>query len=457
MYRIRNQTGSVVTIVLIFSTCAFISVATYFFSQYRLRKRAIQRPLQLQSLLAARSGILLGVDLINKSRIYDNQTEIDPIDDPFGFGLFEEEDEFSDEEELAIGGEPITLFPFTDTGFGVCTLQVKSAGNYLQLRSVGHYSKKSSQVSATLGSVPFISPDTVLYLEVAGIPEGGSVSGMVTTISLQGDSGKPSGYTISHKDLKESIDQYQSQISIIDSGLQHTPLTISDNDELDELPEKIEGSLSLDGQFIDLHWKSESTFVILGDLQTVGDVVIEDVELIVEGEVKLFDKTTLKNVTIFSQNTVFLANQSQFQGQITSQGDIEIYDDAVVAAPSCIVAAGTPKKKDAEAEGTDEKFTLYVRNRATVDAVLISASDGGGILTEAETVAKGILWAAGRVCHQGQLQGIIRAKCLVSEENPFLTEKNVMQGAVEPLERVSHYVFPFYVGDLSITAWKEGM
>ncbi len=462
MHKLQSQKGSVLTVILIFATCAFFTVSTFVLSQFSFSKEALVRPRRIQALMTARSGIILGIHLLNKDRSYkDPEVAIsDSLTDPFGYGLFGDDDEQSTVEDtvLSIGGEAITLSPFVDTSFGLCTLEVKSSGNYLELTSVGRFLQKSAKVTATLGSLPFVTPDTVLYLEVAGHPEGpGSVSGMISSIAVKVDSGAAPSNTfhVSRKDLESSLSDYKNRISLVDSGLQQTPLTITENEQLKELPGQIEGSLMLDGQYRDLHWASESTMVILGDLQTTGDVVLEDLELIVGGEVKLFDNTQLKNVTIFSQSRVYLGNQSRFQGQITAESDIEIYDDAVVEAPSCIVATGGTQKRDAAAEGIDGKFTLHVRNRSSVEAVLISTRAEGGILTEPETTVKGILWAEGRVCHQGQLQGIIKAKCLVTEENPFHTEKNMLEGSIEPLERVSHYVFPFYIGDLSVTAWKE--
>jgi hypothetical protein len=477
--------------VLIFSVSAFFTTSVYVLSQLITFKPLLKSSMELQALLNARSAAWVGMNILNEQggepdAAQKTAAEKDKTSSAgFGDDLFENAGDGSDSGcalTLEPGDKPQEIVPFSDSSCGRCLISLDSAGGVFRLlHAQGQYRTAEKKLTVTLGSQPFPYPDTVLFLGTAGMPEGANISGDVEfypidTVSSTGRV-KRTRLGVSAKDAEEFIQEYLGTLSRrTDTTIREVPLTVKSSSDVSRVPKEVKGSLFVDGTNQDVEWQAQRRIYVLGDLQFTGEVDIRDVEFVVAGEIRVFDKSKLSRVKLFSQNRIFFADQSVFSGQAIALGDVEIYGTAVIAKRSTIITMGTTKsappqqktQKAAEVTGLeggesepapDSKkqkfFSLFIRDRAIVDGVVINLSKQYGIKTDVESQIRGILWAEGRICHEGRMQGVIRAQVLVDADEPANVGQNVMTGSIMELEEISRYHVPYFIGKLSILAWQE--
>ncbi len=457
-------------IVLLFGAFALIATSAYVFSQLMLARPSLKTPSEIQSLLTARSGVWHGIAILNRQGNEPARSSADTLEDLFSNGLFADEGRDQENDSATVDlaaalvpdGGPAVFSPFSGLRFGLCTLRLAIEGNFKMLHSVGAFRTELREVNARLGARAFPYPDTVLFLATAGMPEGGGiVHGRVHFMPANIDSSggrRRSRFAVNTRDIEELVQSHSARLgAVLDTGIVQKELTVASEIDLDKVGETVSGPLLIDATYHDITWREKRTVIVQGDLQFTGEPVVEDLTFLVGGEVRIFDRAEMRNVTIFTQGRVFLAGESQFQGNVTAMEAVEIYEAAKVRAPSAIVSLS---KLDGggEGENTEEKkssFSVFVRDRAEVDGVLMSARPQGGVSTSTETLVRGIIWSEGKVCHQGNMEGIIRARNLVSREDPDNNEKNFLTGTIRDLETIYDYCLPYYVGRLSIIDWSE--
>jgi hypothetical protein len=462
--------------VLFFSICAFLTGSVFVFSQVRFSKPLLKSPRDLQALLNARSGAWIGLGIINSEGQEDSSRT---AQSGFGDDLFEPNDSGSAAEALTLepGGDSLTLEPFHRSGFGQCLISLDSGGGAFRLlHSYGSFNRIKKELLVTLGSKPFQSPDTVLFLASTGMPEGGGqISGEVYFFPFTIDS-TPKGvksrsrFSAMEKEADKFISDYtEPLVRLLDSIMLRGPLTIKSTSDISRIPRLVKGPLLIDGTNHDVEWRQKRRVTVLGDLQVTGDVTIQDVEFIVGGEIRILDKAELTNVNLFSQSRIFFADDCIYSGQAIALGDVEIYNNALIEKPSTIISTGTSKgsaKKTKQNGGgqpleqgaapqKQKFFSMFVRDLAKVDGVLINLSREFGIKTETSAQLSGIMWAEGRVCHSARMHGVIKAQALVSEDDPAAMSKNYFEGSIAELDEIDSYFLPYFIGQLSILAWKE--
>lgn len=484
-----KEKGSTLFIVLIFSIIAFITISVYVTSQFFFARTLRKEPAKLQALLNARSGVWYAMAILNKE-VGMLQSESDSSDtslsDLFGMDMFDrkeiiEEEPSSIDESTALLDEPSDTICLFDSTI-LFTYLIKPSAFFQILESEGIYRAYVKNASATLGSKPFLSPDTVLFLSTPGIPEGtGDYNGRIAFISESIDSSdslQRKRFFVNKDKLRGIVEEFRGPLgAMADTMVRNTPLTIQYNDELADIPDTISGPLFIDGSHRDLTWKEERTIYVIEELQITGSVYLEGMTFIVGGDVKILDEARLKSVEIFSSARIFFAGESVFNGNAMACADIEIYEEAAIAGKSIIVSTGLSKSgqhientnsleeavpmKEGEKKANPEQkkkikpYSAYIRDQASFDGVLIDLRRLGGISTDEETVIQGILWAEGRVCHKGRMKGIIKSAVLVDESEPMKVVSNSLAGSIQVLDEIGEYFLPYFIGHPVIKDWKE--
>ncbi len=494
---INTQKGSALYIVLVFSIVTLATASIYVVHQMNFATQSRKDPAKLQALLNARSGIWYGLALLDrevdlkKSRIDSTDTTMTAA--LFGEDMFTSVHELNDESQEAEAQEVSLVLSNTPVSVSLMddiitfTYYLQPSSYFRILESTGTYRDFEKKVVTTIASNPFASPDTVLFLHTQGNPDGfGSVDGRVSFLTQSIDSSdslERKRFYVDREEVRRIVDEFQEAlVAIGDSAIPDAPLTVLYNDDFADIPDTVYGPLFIDGSSRDLRWKTKRTICILEELQLTGDIVIEDVTFVVKGDIKILDNTVLNSVELFTASRIFFAGESQFRGNVMACGDVEIYEQATISGKSIIITAGlseksksTLKKKteepvptamnaaktpNLEEQKNEEKekkkvYSLYVRDQAIVDGVLINLSKTFGISTDVETIISGVLWATGKVCHRGRMKGVIKAKVLVDEGDPGTTAGNVLTGTIKELESISSYYLPYFIGEPKLIEWKE--
>lgn len=466
---VRGRRGGTLVVVLFFASFVMITLVIYLFSQQRFSALHLRRSSSLQALLNARSGIWKGLAMLSRPASHPERPEdIEDLDTVFGGHLLADEavDSVSAlEPTLEVDGGPVELDLYGDTALGGAVVELRAAGNILELVSQGTFRSWNPVVTATLASTPFVNPDTVVFLSRPGaLQGGGTVEGEVHAVEMGIDSSENptesrDRFTVDRTAMNKHIGSYRERLgAFVDTSFQDPPLRIERTSDLDKVEEFVNGSLFLEGTFGELVWRSDRTLHVLEDVQITGDVRIEGVELVIGGELKALDDAVLRDVDVFCQGRMFLGDRCRFAGNALVLKDIEIYGEAVVERGSIIVGAGGPGKRPGkEGKTVTGRFSTFVRDNARFDGVLAALDENGSIRTEPDTELRGILWAESKVCHEGTISGVIKARELVGMEqaSPDEGEGNVLRGRVSSLPEIEEYIVPYYVGLPRVVEWAE--
>lgn len=482
-----NEMGSALLIVLIFSIITFITVSVYVISQFNFARVLRKEPAKLQALLNARSGIWYGLAMLDKevgAMQSDSGSSDTSLSDLFGEDMFEHEEKEEDEPSLDevpvlsdVESETIALFDSTI----LFTYLIKPSAFFQILESEGVYRDYSKNASVILGSKPFVSSDTVLFLSTPGLPEGtGHFDGKVAFIAESIDSSdslQRKRFFINREKLVGIVEEYIGPLfAVAESLALNPPLTIQYNDDFTEIPDTVLGPLFIDGSSRDLYWRAERQIYVVEELQITGSVHLENMKFIVKGDIKILDEAKLKSVELFSGARIFFAGESDFNGNAMAYADIEIYEQAAIKGKSIIISTGLSKKEEVKEQQDEQEvdkkvkkvkkkspkkkpeikpFSAFVRDQAIVDGVIIDLRRLGGIFTGEETVIRGILWAEGRVCHKGRMKGVVKSSVLVDESEPLKVVSNSLAGTIDRLNTIGEYYLPFFIGQPVIKEWKE--
>jgi hypothetical protein len=476
-----DNSGNALPLVLFFSAIGLILVLTYISQQLLIAKPSLYSQTSTQALFNARSGIYKAFEMITTGTKTDTLATRDANswgEDLLKTDSLQSEDEFRETpEELSI---------YTNDSFGNCEITLIPYGSFYELKSVGIFGTCKRTVTTHLGGKIPALPDTVCVLMNALPWEGTDPRGTVVNNPVQ-DS------TSDSKALEKILSDYNEALQTFDTLLPQQPLNIFGSRDLNKLKDTINGDCTIDGRTSKFSLSETRTLYINGKLAIIGDVKIQNMSFVVADDIIFSEGASIKNASIYTSKGLFIENNSSFSGDAIALRSIAIYDEATVLNKSTLVVAGTitannGKESDSTTTTNNNKvsenttaskskkdslkYAIYIENRAIVDGVCIALGTPGSIKTGPETKITGIIWAKNQVCHQGIMEGCIKAGRMVDcsvpdvsnlptlspgekQSAPQLTGSNSMTGSIKPLETIAQYKVPCFTDDLAIIEWKE--
>ncbi|MBD3242769.1 MAG: hypothetical protein GF331_19410 [Chitinivibrionales bacterium] len=462
-----NQRGSAMALVLIFSTLALAMATGYLISQRRNAVYWLSQPRTLQARLNAYSAVYWALDYLRDSTQADTLPVIDATD-PFNAHLLAGQDPMGllEDERLPLTGEPTDVPLYDSGGFGTAIVARLLSGASIRLEAEGEYQGVVKRVDALLGSRWPGVGDTLVHV----------VTGPIETTygSFLYQEGGYDSTDFRTNDLQEILKALQEEM--VDSlgipGLS-LPTTVMDEEDLAKIPERVEGDLVLDGSFGALRWQADRRIVVEGDLQTTGEVILHDLDFVVQGETRIFDESELHSVSLVTRKRFVMMGTSRFSGDVLSLADIVLADETEVQDKSMLVAVGNPASSagagrtagsgsagaagGTSGAGGTPAFAIVLADFALVDGTLVAVRGNGGIRIGPTATVTGIVYAEKEVCQEGVVTGVIKARKLVDCAGiaPANTAPNFMSGTVEPIEDITPYRLPSYVGRLTVLEWYE--
>jgi hypothetical protein len=457
--RQHSSSGSTLTTVLVFASVGLIVLTLYLAHQTRTSVRALHSPAALQALLNARSGIYRGLEMLaSENDEPDTLKTISALDQLFRMDMFDDTDAIDyDEPPLSMNSaKTISLYTDDDINKSEITFSVK--GIYNLITSTSTVNKITRTVEVLQGSAAPAKPDTVLILE-NNLPIKGRFRGKAH------QTGKNLTDTLSSKKSEERIKKFISElknqtIAYEDTSTFDIPLIIQSSNALETIPDTVRGHLMLDGAFSEVVWRDKRKILIYGDLQITGSFKLENLELRTGGEIRILDKASLVNVSLFSMSRIFIGDNAVFQGNALSMGSINVYGKAEIKDRSSLIAVGDGASRH---QSKPSNYSIFLSESSVFDGTAIALSNPGGIKADPDVKLTGILWAQKAVCHSGKLSGLIRAEFLFdcsdlsSDSLVKFTElkENSFSGTLEPLSSISNYRMPYFMGTPQIINWRE--
>lgn len=465
MKNLSNQHGNALSIVLVFSVSGLIAVTVYLSAQHQLAQNQRTIASGLQALANARSGIIAALPLVHKqfSQSPTDTLKRSTLAAHFGSELFESNTPPS-LQPLSIDSAQRTLQLYSDSRYGASRVELRLHGTQYQLASTGTFRTMSRELTVSLAGRLPASQDTTILLKnsfpfapYAQKPEGTVVQfdSAQTPPTLYGLEPVPTVLTTYLTALRKWL--ARDSVSVFE---RNPPLHISHPDELKQLRTPVKGSLVLDGSHNPLTWQPDSC-TIIGDLQTTGDVTIQNAHLAVEGQVKLFDKTRLRKCFVYTPSEVSIGDKALLQATIVTEGAINVFGQAQFLYPSTLVACGAPLAKADSTTAANNDFAITLSEQASLDATIIALRTPGAIKVTKEVKVRGIVWAAQAVCHRGSLKGVLCAQRLIAcndsttLHNSLSSNENMVGGTIEILRSITQYTMPCFFGNLVITGWSE--
>jgi hypothetical protein len=470
-----SENGSSLTLVLFFAAIGMITVFSYLLHQIAYAKPSLRSPSSLQALFNARSGIYRAFYHIIDSTAIDTLKTINTLDSAFGASMFGEMVDSTPipKDKPGLDGVPITYDLFGADSLGDCDVMLEPAGGKCKLTSTGRFHAIKRHVTAMLGCRVPALPDTVVIYhssyEWLGNKPGGTVVSSTDNVSINSTW------------YNSLIDRYQTSITETDTLLLDLPLTIQGNNDLKKIKSTVNGSLLIDGNNSGITWNDTGTVVIKGDCQFTGDVTIHGITFIASGEIKILDDSKFDQVNVFSSSRIFIGDNASFQGNALALHSITVYGKATIRDKSSLIAGSNRASSSGTTSGDSLKFSIFLSEESTINAVCIALETPGSIKTDLSTQITGILWAQHYVCHRGKMKGLIYATRVVDCDDPLqmATEStlnsaidnegkkvaagslvpgklyNAIPGEIEPLSDIAMYDLPFFMGRLSIVSWSE--
>jgi len=440
-----------------------IILTMYLAHQTRTSVRALQSPAALQALLNARSGIYRGLEMLTEElNEPDTLKTISALDNLFRMDMFDGSAAEVYDEPLSTGGAK-TIFLYTDDDVNNSEITFSAQGIYNLITSVSAVHKTTRTAEVLQGSAAPAKPDTVLILE-NNLPIRGRFRGKAhQTGKIVIDDAPPlKNNDNSGKRIKKFISELKSQnIAYEDTSAFDVPLVVQSSNAIESIPDTVKGHLMLDGAFSEVLWRERRQIVVYGDLQVTGSFKLENLEFRAGGEIRILDKASLVNVSLFSMSRIFIGDNAVFSGNVLAMGSINVYGKAEIKDKSSLIAAGTGASK--HNENKPGNYSIFLSESSVFDGTAIALSNPGGIKTDPDVKLSGILWAQKAVCHSGKLSGLIRAQFLFdcsgigSDSLVKIAElkENSFSGAVEPLLSIVNYKMPYFMGTPQIVSWRE--
>ncbi len=496
---------------MIFAVIGIATVLAFMRNEHVLTMTALHAPRKTQAHLTARAGVWAALKEITDTTETDTLEEINTLDIDFTNGLGPALDSAFDSSSTSLfPDEPFEANPFSTDSFGICTVSVKPNGFSISVTSDGYYRDKKRTMLAEIAGHLFSSGDTTMYLAKGERPTGGYFEGEYCLIKNLPQSRKEL-FRVRKKYLEEALSKYhQSMFETVDTGFASGMEMVQSNSDFHELPETVEGDLFIDGDMRWIEIESRRTINVIGNVQITGtDVILKGIELVVNGTINIFDKAVLENVSLFARSEIMIGGEATVNGKIISQEKVVSYGDAVLGPDAVILVTGeqsSSKKppEDASAKRTGKAplpYSVFVSDRSRFEGTVIAVGSPGGIKTDTESSVKGIMWAEGPVCHQGEISGVIRADMLQDCTKPIApppqsqaaapadtntlargTEKDLDRKSNEKAQKASapkevkqpaqavenrllgkvsvhpdipHFSLPFFLGTYKITSWSE--
>lgn len=474
-----NQRGSALTLVLVFSTLALIMASGYMLGQRRNATYWLSRPRGLQARLNAYSAVYWALDYLRDSTRVDTAKTIDATDPTgslFNAELTKDSDSLGGASDLLLplGGEPVDVDLYDTIGYGTATVKRVITGASIRLLAEGEQHGVRKQVEALLGSRWPVSPDTLVFVN-----EDKPIETLHGSLMWAKSTNDP--VDVRPGDLDEMV-RVLSEEMIDTLGIPgiEMPTTVLDQRDLADIPERVKGDLLIEPTFTSLRWVSDRRIVVEGDLQIGGEAYVQGLDFVVQGETRITGEAELKNVSIVTQKRFVMLDASRMSGDVLSMADIVLAHEAEVRDQSVLVAVGQPGQgaggggggQGVSAAGvkpgqggtggaggaasTASQFAIVLSDFALVDGSLIALQQPGGIRIGASAVVTGIVYAQGKLCHEGVVTGVMRAAQVVDCSDPTTIRPNYMAGKVEPIDDLTPYRLPPYVGRLTVLEWYEG-
>lgn len=474
-----NNAGSALPLVLFFSAIGLIVIFTYISQQLLIAKPSLSSQTSTQALFNARSGIYKAFDIITNGSTIDTLATIEA--NSWGEDLLKPDSQESDDE---FDETPKELNLFANDSFGNCEITLVPYGSFYELKSVGIFGTCKRTVTTHLGGKIPALPDTVCILMNALPWEGSEPRGTVVNNPVQ-DS------TSNSKSLEKLLSDYTEALQAFDTLLPQQPLNIFGSRDLSKIRDTINGDCTFDGRTSKYSWNEQRTLYINGKLTIIGDVKIQNVSFVVADDIIFSEGASIKNASVYTSRGLFIENNSSFSGDAIALRSIAVYDEATILNKSSLVVAGTTTSSSTSSDSTTPggssdpegtttskskkdslKYAIYIENRAVVDGVCIALGTPGSVKTGPETKVTGIIWAKNQVCHQGLMEGCIKAGRMIDcsvpdvsnlptisagERQPTaqLSGSNGMTGSIKPLESITQYKVPCFTDDLAIIEWIE--
>ncbi len=474
-----NQRGSALTLVLIFSTLALAMASAYMLGQRRHATYWLSQPRALQARLNAYSAVYWALDYLRDSTRVDTLKTIDATDSLFNAGLTKDDDPLGDAIDplLPLGGEPVDVELYDTAGYGAATVARVITGASIRLQAEGERHGVRKRVEALLGSHWPVSPDTLLLVKSdkeIETPYGPLIWAQKTYDSSDFRSAE----------LAEIVRVLSAEM--VDTfgipGME-MPTTVLDQRDLADIPERVKGDLLIEPTFATVRWNTKRRIVVEGDLQVGGEAFVRGIDFVVQGEARISGEAELRDVSIVTGKRFVMMDAARLSGDVLSMADIvlahevEVRDKSVLVAtgqsgrravsgsggsgkgavPGARTKAGTPSAgAGATGTATGSPFAIVLSDFALVDGSLIALQQPGGIHIGASATVTGIVYAQGQLCHEGLVTGVIKAATLVDCSDPTTVRPDFMAGKVEPIEDLTPYRLPSYVGRLTVLEWYEG-
>ena len=457
----HGKSGSTLTTVLVFASVGLIVLTLYLAHQTRTSVHALQSPAALQALLNARSGIYRGLEmLVSENDEPDTLKTISTLHNLFRMDMFDDADAITHDEPLFTSiGSAKTISLYTDDDINKSEITFSVQGIYSLITSVSTVNKISRTVEALQGSAAPAKPDTVLILENS-LPIKGRFRGRAhqTDKRLIDDT---LSLTNREKQIKKFISLLKNEnIAYDDTSAFDIPLLIQSSNAVETIPDTVRGHLMLDGAFSEIVWRDRRQIVVYGDLQITGSFKLENLELRAGGEIRVLDRASLVNVSLFSMSRIFIGDNAVFSGNALSMSSINVYGKAEIKDRSSLIAIGDGSSRH---QSRPSDYSIFLSESSVFDGTAIALNNPGGIKTGSDTKLSGILWAQKAVCHSGKLSGLIRAQFLfdcsgLSGDSLVKftgLKENSFSGTLEPLLSIDNYRMPYFMGTPQIISWRE--
>lgn len=507
MADVKSERGATLFYVLIFSITAFFLVTVYIGSQFTLAQGHIHNSRKIQARLNSQSGIWYGLHILN-TPFTDSTTdtlgkELKTVGTDNDFSLMNTFDSlFNNDSNGDVGflGVNDSLYrvnlfdSITETGdtFSHGYVEVSSSieGYKRKLYSKGFYHPRESEQHVILGSLPFTSSDTLLFINDQEKPLDGPgiVDGYIRYLKET-----PIGFDIVDTTLflirKDQLNSYvedleKSLVVSTDSLVLGEPKMIQHSDDFQTLSDTIHGPLFIDGSGTDIMYDTMRTIYVTESLQLTGRVELHNITFIVGGEVKLLDKAQLKNVEIFTPQKIFIESEAILKScSLLAKGNIEILGEAQILDKSIVISLGeqkkktktpvAPQKEDLPKKNTEKtskqqkkknstvntkmqpaqapagtpvmpEYSIFIRESVKIDGIIIATSEKKGIFVDVDVEIRGALWTESTLTLKGQLYGAAKATKLFD-----------FFGSIKSLSNIHHYHFPYFMGALTILEWHE--
>jgi hypothetical protein len=491
------RSGAALPMVLLFAAFALVLATVYVGAQLTIGKPALGGARSLQALCNARSGIWKGLEMLSKPPS-DTLAHINSLDSMFNKQLFGKQVSINTDTNSSLmpDDSPAVVHPYSVDSFGTASISLTLQPCFRVLLSKGEFGTVSKTVSVLLGGSLYSSSDTVCYLLTGAKPEGGTLEGNVSLVAPQTPvaGAQPvaapilqSTASTTQSTLASATQRTQSLLEFrpadvarqasyfrtrlaqkVDTILPSAPLDIQSSDQCTQIPEVVNGPLFLNSSMSSIVWKEKRRVLVDGNILITGNTVVENVEFVCTGDLKCLDQSALRNVSVFTAKQLVIGDRSRFSGNALALVSVLVCNDAQIGNRSVIIAFGEDQSKpiDSTHQQTQKlPISVYLKDNVSVDGVIVACGTPGGIETDKNTIVNGALWASGAIVHEGSLFGILRAnqltdmqtiKAAAASGQGLPVNKNILSGSIKPLQSVTGYIWPYFMGKQIITKWDEG-